>query len=135
MMTIKYLLAVPLGLALSACSSTPQDLETKSAPTVQTYTENYQGIFRRVSTTAKRCEAGNINATASMAVDAQLYSELGYGEISRSLINYGARNYYWNAKIERSGTGSKMTVTAGNTINNQSMINNVARWAAGDQNC
>lgn len=126
---------IPASLLLAACSSTPQDLEAKSTPTVQTYTENYQEIFRRVSTTAKRCEAGNMNATASMAVDAQLYSELGYGEISRSLINYGARNYYWTAKIEKAGTGSKMTVTAGNTVNNQSMINNVIRWASGDQNC
>lgn len=123
------------SLLLAGCSSTPSDLESKAAPAVQTYTENYQEIFRRVSTTAKRCEAGNVNATASMAVDAQLYSELGYGEISRSLINYGARNYYWTAKIERAGTGSKMTITAGNTINNQSMINNVIRWASGDQNC
>lgn len=127
--------AISASLLLAGCSSTPANLESKAAPTFQTYTENYQEIFRRVSTTAKRCEAGNMNATASMAVDAQLYSELGYGEISRSLINYGVRNYYWNAKIERAGIGSKMTVTAGNTINNQSMINNVIRWASGDQNC
>src|SRR3569623_578104 len=116
-------------------SSTPQDLETKSAPTDRTYTENYQEIFRRVSTTAKRCEAGNMNAVSSMAVDAQRYPDLGYGEISRSLIDMGARNYYWTAKIEKVGTGAKMTLRAGNTINNQTMIDNDLRWADGDQNC
>lgn len=72
---------------------------------------------------------------ASLAVDAELYSELGYGEISRSLINYGVRNYYWTARIERAGTGSRMTVRAGNTVNNPSMVNNVIRWATGDQAC
>lgn len=120
---------------LAGCSSTPAELEATSAPTAQSYTENYQEIYRRVSTTAKRCESGNVSAMASLAVDAELYSELGYGEISRSLINYGVRNYYWTARIERAGTGSRMTVRAGNTVNNPSMVNNVIRWATGDQAC
>lgn len=76
-----------------------------------------------------------MNSVSSMAVDAQLYPDLGYGEISRSLIDMGARNYYWTVKIEKVGTGAKMTVRAGNTINNQVMIDNAVRWADGDQNC
>lgn len=126
---------IPAALLVAACSSTPSDLESKAAPVVETYTENYQEIFRRVSTTAKRCESGNISAMASLAVDAQLYSELGYGEVSRSMINYGVRNYYWTAKVEKAEAGSKMTVRAGNTINNPAMINNVIRWASGDEAC
>lgn len=133
---MKVIAAVVVFSALLAgCSSTPSDLEAKSAPVTQTYTENYQEIFRRVSSTAKRCESGNVSAMASLQVDAQLYSELGYGEISRSMINYGVRNYYWMAKIEKVGTGAKMTVRAGNTVNNPAMINNVIRWAGGDQGC
>lgn len=120
---------------LAGCSSTPAELDASSAPTVQSFSENYQEIYRRVSSTAKRCESGNVSAMASLAVDAELYSELGYGEISRSLINYGVRNYYWTARIEKAGAGSKMTVRAGNTVNNPSMISNVVRWAGGDQAC
>ena len=39
-------------------------------------------IYRRVATTAKRCFAGNVGAYASFAVDSELYSELGYGELT-----------------------------------------------------
>ena len=122
-------------LSLPGCSTSPADLEAKAAPTIRTYTENYQEIFRRVSTTAKRCGTGSVGAMSSMVIDSQLYSELGYGEASYSLINYGVRNYYWTAKIEKSGTGSKMTISAGNVLNNTYMINNVIRWADGDTNC
>lgn len=134
-MNMRWIVSLLGASMLAGCSSTPAELEAKSAPAVQSYSENYQEIYRRVSTTAKRCESGNVSAMASLAVDAELYSELGYGEISRSLINYGVRNYYWTARIERAGTGSKMTVRAGNTVNNPSMISNVIRWAGGDQTC
>ncbi|MGL3107123.1 hypothetical protein [Bradyrhizobium sp. BR 1432] len=65
------------------------DLEAKAAPIVQTYSENYQEIYRRVSTTAKRCFAGNVGAYASFAVDSELYSELGYGELTPLSYQYG----------------------------------------------
>lgn len=122
-------------LVLAGCSSTPQDLEAKTAPTIRSYTENYQEIYRRISSTAKRCEAGNTSAMTSQAVDSELYPDLGYGEISKSMINYGVRNYYWTAKIERDGKGAKMTLRSGNTINNDAGIERLTRWASGDQNC
>ncbi|RUM05857.1 hypothetical protein EFR84_15025 [Rhizobium chutanense] len=70
-----------------------------------------------------------------MQVDAQLYNELGYGEISQSMINVGIRNFYWKAKVERAGAGSKMTVYSGNTINNGAAIKRVSAWADGKQGC
>ena len=108
--------AAAVALSVGGCSSTPADLEAKTTPTIQTYTDNYQEIYRRVSTTAKRCLAGNIGAHASTAVDADLYSDLGYGEVTTSLINWGTRNYFWMARIERSGVGSKMIRRSGNTL-------------------
>jgi hypothetical protein len=71
---LKITIFVGIGLSIGACSSTPADLEAKAPPIVQTYTENYQEIYRRVSTTAKRCFAGNVGAYASFAVDSELYS-------------------------------------------------------------
>jgi hypothetical protein len=123
------------GLLLGACSTTPADLEAKAEPTVQNYSENYQEIYRRVSTTAKRCIAGNISAYASMAVDADLYSELGYGDITMSLINWSVRNYYWSTKIEKAGGGSRLTVRAGNTLAAETAKQSVIRWANGDTTC
>jgi hypothetical protein len=68
-------------------------------------------------------------------VDAQLYNELGYGEIAYSMINAGVRNYYWKAKIEKVGTGSKATIYSGNTLNNATWLNKVVSWADGRTGC
>ncbi|MBR1362910.1 hypothetical protein [Bradyrhizobium ottawaense] len=123
------------ALSLGACSSTPADLEAKTAPVVQTYSENYQEIYRRVSTTAKRCFAGNVGAYASFAVDSELYSELGYGETTLSLINLGTRNYYLSVRIEKQPAGSKLTVRSGNTLASERYKTLILGWAGGDQNC
>ena len=132
---MRFVLITAIGGVLAACSSTPADLEAKAPPIVETYSENYQEIYRRVSSTAKRCLAGNVNAYASMAVDSELYSELGYAEISLSLINVGTRNYYWTAKIEKVDRSARMTVRAGNTLAKDNLIESALRWARGDTNC
>lgn len=102
---------------------------------IQTYSENYQEIYRRVSTTAKRCFAGNVGAYASFAVDSELYSELGYGELTLSLINMGTRNYYMSARVDKQPTGSKLTVRSGNTLASERYKTLMLAWAGGDQNC
>lgn len=121
-------------LFLSGCSSSPEDLAAKTTPIVQTYAENYQEIYRRVSTTAKRCWAEPISAQAAMVVDAELYSDLGYGEVAVSMVNWGARNYYVTTKIEKAQQGSRLTMRSGNALDD-TRANFVLRWAAGDQNC
>ena len=127
--------ALILAFSMSACSTAPADLEAKSAPIVRTYGENYQEIYRRVSTALKRCGTTALNAYASMAADSELYPDLGYGEISYSLINWGVRNYYMTAKIEKLPAGSKITVYAGNSIASDQAARTVLRWASGDQGC
>ncbi|WP_441255754.1 hypothetical protein [Tardiphaga sp. 285_C5_N1_2] len=132
---VRRVLLSLLMLVLAGCSTTPADLDAKVAPTVQTYSENYQEIYRRVSSTAKRCLAGNVSAYASMAVDAELYPDLGYAELSVSMINWGVRNYYVTARIEKMATGSRMTVRAGNSIGQNQWLYSVIKWAGGDQDC
>jgi hypothetical protein len=123
------------AVGIAGCSTKPTDLAAKTKAEVHTYSENYQEIYRRVASTAKRCQSGNVNAYASYDVDAELYSELGYGEVSMSLVNVGTRNYFWTAKIEKAGTGSKLTVNSGNTLASGSNQKSVVRWASGDENC
>ena len=128
-------LFVAVALTLCGCSTTPAQLEEKAAPTVQPFAENYQEIYRRVSGPARRCVAANLNAYASMAVDADLFPDLGYGQITISLINLGVRNYYASAKIEKQAKGSQITVRTGNTLAANNMAQNILRWASGDENC
>jgi hypothetical protein len=132
---VRAIFAFVIALALAGCSSTPAELEAKSTPLVQTYPDNYQEIYRRVSTTAKRCFAGNMGAYASFAVDSELYSELGYGELTLSLIDTGIRNYYLSVRVEKQPAGSKLTVRSGNTLASERYKSLVLSWAGGDQNC
>lgn len=128
------LAAAALSLC-AACSSTPAELEAKSAPISQAFKENYQEIYRRIAGTARRCMAGNIGAQASMAVDTELFPDLGYGEITVSLINWGVRNYYLSARIEKTPTGSLVTAKAGNALAAERLAQSAIRWAAGEQDC
>jgi hypothetical protein len=77
-----------------------------------------------VSTTAKRCFAGNVGANASFTVDSELYSELGYGELTLSLINIGTQNYYLSVRVEKQ-----------HSLASERYKSLVLGWAGGDQNC
>ncbi|KRA63129.1 hypothetical protein [Rhizobium sp. Root651] len=134
---LKQSIALSVALIAAGCSSTSADLEKKTAATakVQTFSENYQEIYRRILTTAKNCQAGNVNAYASYDVEGQLYNELGYGEITLSMTNVGTKNYFWKAKVEKQDAGARLTVNAGNSLNAGQQSKNVLRWAAGDTGC
>ncbi|TWD58088.1 hypothetical protein FB480_101843 [Agrobacterium vitis] len=124
-------------LALSSCSSSPEALE-KSPDAVRqekTYSANYQEVYRRLVGTARRCAGVGNGMYTSFQVDSDLFSELGYGEVAFSLQDMGARNYYWKAKIQKEGNGSKLSVVSGNTLAKNRTLRDVVRWADGDSNC
>ncbi|MGO4833810.1 hypothetical protein AB4144_16225 [Rhizobiaceae sp. 2RAB30] len=123
-------------LAVAGCSTSPADLEKKASTQTATrsFSANYQGVYRRLYSTAKRCADVPVGAATAMRVDGQLYSELGFGEITYAQTGL-ITNYYWKAKVERAGQGSKMTVSSGNTINNAMWLNQVSKWADGDEAC
>lgn len=124
------------GALLSGCSTTPENLADKTEPIVRSYSANYQEIYRRVSSTAKRCISGNAGPYTSLAVDADLYSELGYGDVQVSMINYGVRNYYWTAKIELAGANaSRLTLRSGNSLGADRAAQAVLTWADGGTDC
>lgn len=130
-----------IGMAFGvSCSTTPDNLEQKASTRTATYAyaENYQEIYRRIVMTAKRCVEGGsatILSTAESKVDGELYSELGYGEIVYYFKSAFVTNYFWKAKIERNGTGARVTVASGNTVNNGMWLDRVKRWADGDGAC
>ena len=132
---MRLLTIIGCCIALAACSTTPKDLEQKTQPVIKSYAENYQEIYRRLSTTAKRCLAGNMSAYSSMAVDAQLYPDLGFGEVTVSLIDMGIRNYYFSAKVEKVDTGARLTVHSGNSLGATRLSDQSLRWADGDEEC
>jgi hypothetical protein len=134
-MRVLGIAAICAASLLAGCSTTPADLEAKTTPIIQTYPDNYQEIYRRVSTNAKRCYARNTSSYSSMAVDADLYPDLGYGDVTLSLVNTITRNYYLSVHIEKQPTGSKLTVRSGNTLAAGSYIDRIEAWAHGDDTC
>ncbi|MDQ0305315.1 hypothetical protein [Ancylobacter polymorphus] len=130
-------LAFPIvltGLALAGCSTTPTDLEQKTAPTVLEFKENYQEIYRRVAKQATRCLKVDVGEGGSFEVDTELYNELGYGEVTYSHGSL-ARNYYMSAKIEKVGEGSRLTVYSGNQLAPARVRDLVVEWANGSTAC
>ncbi len=65
----------------------------------------------------------------------QLYPEKGYGQVD--LINTYAipTNYVSSVKIEKAGSGSKVTINSGNNWAKQKYIDDLLRWASGDTKC
>ena len=72
-----------------------------------------------------RCFARNTGPYSSYAVDADLYPDLGYGEVTLSLVNTITRNYYLSVRVEKQPTGSKLTVRSGNTLATGTYINRI----------
>lgn len=72
-------------------------------------------LYRRVYEVANKCLVASAGS-AQFVVDAQLYGELGFGDLTWSYSSVYGRNYYMKSKLERAGSGSKLTMIAGNTL-------------------
>ena len=126
-------LGVLAAITLVGCASKPPEEANK--PTVQTYAEDYQDLFQRVSNTAKRCFASKAGLYQSGAVDSDIYSEIGYGQLTLTVKGRGGDNYYVSVRIEKQPTGSKLTMISDDMAASQRYRELVSGWANGDQNC
>jgi hypothetical protein len=126
-------LGIVAAIALAGCSSTTSIPAER--PTVQNYPENYQELYQRVSTTAKRCFATKAGIYASATADASLFADIGYGEVTLAVVRKGSDNYFLSVRIENQPTGSKITMISDNTAASQRYRELVSAWATGDQNC
>lgn len=118
------------AVVLSGCgASTQQELE-RTASNVQTfrYAENYQVVFRRISGSAKKCLAGDfLLAHGGEVVDAQLYGDLGFGEVSNYMSHALLPRHHFTARIEREGSGAQVTIRA----EHANYVRSVDQWARG----
>lgn len=137
MSTRQRTLSALLGCGLiCSCSSTPDALEADKGAAVRTVflSGNYQEIYRRVYGAASRCMVAN-NSSTRLDVEAQLYSELGFGEITASMASIYGKGYYLKAKIEKAGNGSKLTAHSTNGLARERTAEKVVAWANGDSSC
>jgi hypothetical protein len=119
------------AITLASCSTTLEQPQ----PTVEAHAEDYQEIYKRVSTTATRCFAAKAGLYVSSSVETNVFPDLGYGQVTLSTVGRGTKNYYLSVRIEKEPTGSKLTMISDDTVASRRYRELVTMWATGDQTC
>lgn len=119
------------AFGLAACNSNSQDFSANAAYKRDfTLSENYQLVYRRVYEAAKPCmTAAFIGQITS--VDGQLYSELGYGQVTYSHA-YGF--YFAVVKVEKMGNGSRVSIATANQLTSAHTADTFEKIARGEDN-
>jgi hypothetical protein len=120
-------------LPLGGCLSTSvQELSQSGTRYEFNIKGNYQEVYRKILTNAKKCFSANslILSTPIIGVEAQLYPELGFGEIND--VTYSLTNFYrWSARIERSNDDAKIIVFS----KFEQLATKTNEWARGSSTC
>ncbi|MBW5802050.1 hypothetical protein [Halomonas elongata] len=106
---MKKYLALPVLIALSGCApSTVLELQNDSVQLDFSVAESYQQVFKDVRTELNRCMFGGA-LMAKTNIDAQLYPDLGEGEISVRYNNMGDRSVFLHVEIKEDGSATDVT--------------------------
>lgn len=139
MLINKILSALTLSVVLSGCAIQSQE-SFDAAPfiTEVAVARNYQAVYADIIRGARLCwGSGPIvsAAPAAMDIDAQLYPDLGYGEI----YHYASGTVflpYVLVRVERSGSQTVVRTKTGPAANARAVFSDRAiRWANGDVTC
>jgi len=105
-----------------------------------TVSRNYQAAYADIVKGARKCWGDGPVFTGSvlpngMNIDAQLYPDLGYGEV----YHYASGTVflpYVLVRIDRAGNGAKVSVKTGIQSGAKKLFGDPAlRWATGDLSC
>lgn len=128
-----------LGLSLAACAIQSQESFDAAPFTAEaTVARNYQAVYADIVRGARLCWSSGpmvSAAPAAMDVDAQLYPDLGYGEV----YHYASGTVflpYVLVRVERSGNQTIVRTKTGPAANAEAVFSDRAiRWANGDVTC
>lgn len=140
-MTVFQVLVLLAAGALAGCSvQSHEDFATRPFDTTVQVDRNYQAVYADVLRANRACYMPGPNVTlsilpSSIETDAQLYTDLGYGEI----YTYQAGTVlvpFYMVRIEREGAGTRLSVRNGPMPFGANLITDRAvRWAHGDLAC
>lgn len=128
---------------ITGCTLSPQTLEERPDAESQSFPESYEVIYQRLSTMGEHCyprgmDAGNPNNRIAGSIESQgeIHREGGFANFRLVTSALGLKtNYFLSAKIEKIGTGSRVTTKVINPLGASALSKIIFRWAAGDQNC
>jgi len=117
----RILLICICAISLASCANnSKEELKVNAgAKTIFVVNENYQMVYRRVYEATKKCfSGGGLPIIGSqMRVDGQLFSDLGFGEITTFMDDMQI-NYFSMVRIERNGHASRIHVYVSNAFFN-----------------
>lgn len=116
--------------AMAACGNQAQ-MDATPIQRVTNFSENYQQVYANVNKGMRNCVA----ISGSFSVDGQLYSDLGYGEVSAAGSTGLSHMPLYYAKVSRNGTGATMEAKSLVKANKQGVLNWIDYWARGGIKC
>jgi hypothetical protein len=135
MRTAAILLAA--SLSMTACVSS-DDFYAEPYDLVFDDARPYQEVYATTLSTMRRCGYASGPAdflgTAALNLDAQLYGELGYGEIEWYMSGVTIMRQMLT-RIERRGTGSRVSIRMANMANEAPSLARMEHWTRGGTDC
>jgi hypothetical protein len=126
---------------LTGCSLSQQGLDSHDDAESQLFPESYEAIYQRLSMMGEKCcprgqgNAGN-RLAASIESEGELHRDRGSAEFRLVTSSLSVRtNYFLSARIEKAGSGSRVTTKVSNPVTAAGLSKLIFRWAGGDQSC
>ena len=128
-----------VGFSLSGCVTGTTIKSGTSDDASTSFAGNYQEIYQRTYAMAQSClpngPAGLLSPVTNVT-EGQLYTDLGYGEIKVYQKNLVIIPWV-NAKIEKSGAGTKVTIVTANAMEwvQADFRRKILNWVKGEKSC
>lgn len=135
---MRLLLGVPALALLIGCTS-PAEISKQPFETEFRLDRNYQAVYADILRGAKNCLNPGFMMMPGMStfsVDGQLYSELGYGEVSTGITG-SIPMTTGTARVEKDGDGALVRIRTANGIPSAraSTRDSLSSWARGEKMC
>lgn len=123
---------------LSGCA-THADLEQRQPDAQFTVASSYQAVYATTLSSMRRClrpGTQGLFAGEVTTIDAQLYPDLGYGEIFHGMSGL-APTQFVRVHFDRAANSTLVSVTSGNPLDRggQFWARWTQHWAVGGQGC
>lgn len=126
--TVKASFMVALSIGAAGCTSQAQMDSTQPQRVVQ-FAENYQAVYSRSYRGMRNC-----NSTSMFSTHGELYSELGYGEITTLAGGLASSQPMMRIKVIKIKNGTRAEFTTLTTAREGSM-NWMEYWSRGGLAC
>jgi hypothetical protein len=141
-MEIKAALSAAIAIAaitlLIGCSATQKSLESEPDAESQNFPEAYDVIYQRLAAMGEQCYPRGRDRLPIGAAESEgeIHKENGFAEFRLVMSSLDFKtNYFLAAKIEKMGSGSRVTTKVNNPMIGSRLSKIIFRWAAGDKNC